>query len=286
MMRETMDCAGVETALTDYLDGALEPARREALERHLAGCDACASLEADLRQLTRDAAALPPLEPARDLWPAIAARIEAPVVTLDAARSGSGRATAPASRRWERRLRMGLAAAGLVAVTAGVTYWATASRLRGTQAAPPSPVASAPAPSAPPEQPSAERQVASATPAPTSAAPDGRAGTSRAAQRPMPSSRPAVATLASNRRGVPVAQTYDEEIQRLHAIVEQRRGQLDTATVNTIERNLRVIDNAIRDSRKALAADPASHFLNDQLNHALDQKVQLLRTAAMLPANT
>ena len=36
----------------------------------------------------------------------------------------------------------------------------------------------------------------------------------------------------------------------------------------------------------ALAKDPASGFLANQLNHSLEKKVELLRTAAMLPART
>ena len=53
-----------------------------------------------------------------------------------------------------------------------------------------------------------------------------------------------------------------------------------------IEKNLKVIDAAIAESRAALAKDPHSHFLNDQLAHVLDQKVGLLRTAALLPTRT
>jgi hypothetical protein len=80
--------------------------------------------------------------------------------------------------------------------------------------------------------------------------------------------------------------TYDEEIAQLDSAVRERRGQLDTTTVKIIEKNLRVIDKAIDESRAALAKDPKSHFLNEQLTRVLDQKVGLLRTAALLPART
>jgi hypothetical protein len=56
--------------------------------------------------------------------------------------------------------------------------------------------------------------------------------------------------------------------------------------VAIIERNLQIIDAAIAQSRAALARDPASQMLDQQLTHALDKKVELLRTAAMLPAST
>jgi hypothetical protein len=72
----------------------------------------------------------------------------------------------------------------------------------------------------------------------------------------------------------------------LQAIVSQRKTQLDSSTVAVIERNLQIIDAAIEQSRAALAKDPASIMLSQQLSHALDKKVELLRTAVMLPANT
>ena len=37
---------------------------------------------------------------------------------------------------------------------------------------------------------------------------------------------------------------------------------------------------------RALAKDPASGFLATQLNHSLEKKVELLRTAALLPSRT
>jgi hypothetical protein len=70
----------------------------------------------------------------------------------------------------------------------------------------------------------------------------------------------------------------------LQKIVTDRRTQLDSSTVAIIERNLRIIDAAIAQSRAALANDPASRLLSDQLTHALDKKVELLRTAALLPS--
>jgi hypothetical protein len=68
--------------------------------------------------------------------------------------------------------------------------------------------------------------------------------------------------------------------------MSQRKTQLDSSTVLIIERNLRIIDAAIEQSRAALARDPASLLLSEQLTHALDKKVELLRTAALLPTST
>ena len=96
----------------------------------------------------------------------------------------------------------------------------------------------------------------------------------------------ALARIGRNWRALSSEQLYDREIAQLQTIVHDRRSLLDTATIAVIQRNLAVIDSAIAQSRAALAADPNSRFLNEQLNSVLGQKVELLRTAALLPART
>jgi len=81
-------------------------------------------------------------------------------------------------------------------------------------------------------------------------------------------------------------QTYEAEISRLRAVLNYRRPQLDSSTVAVVEHNLRVIDDAIAQCKQALRKDPASRFLMESLNDALDTKVQLLRTAATLPSTS
>jgi len=81
-------------------------------------------------------------------------------------------------------------------------------------------------------------------------------------------------------------QAYDLEIRRLNAILVARRSQLDTTTIAVVEKNLRIIDDAIAQCKAALKRDPASRFLIESLNDALDSKVQLLRTAAQLPSRS
>jgi hypothetical protein len=87
-------------------------------------------------------------------------------------------------------------------------------------------------------------------------------------------------------RSLNSVEVYGREIRMLQRIVSDRRTQLDSSTVAIIERNLTIIDAAIAQSKAALAKDPASQLLSDQLTRALDKKVELLRTAAMLPAST
>jgi hypothetical protein len=81
-------------------------------------------------------------------------------------------------------------------------------------------------------------------------------------------------------------ETFDKEISALRTIVDQRRADLDTGTVTVLEKNLKVIDNAIAESKAALARDPASAFLADRLNRAYDSKLQVLRSVATIPARS
>jgi predicted anti-sigma-YlaC factor YlaD len=61
-------CREVVELVTDYLDGALAPRVRAALEEHLSGCDACRGYIAQVRLTTELAARTRALEerPDRD----------------------------------------------------------------------------------------------------------------------------------------------------------------------------------------------------------------------------
>ena len=80
-------------------------------------------------------------------------------------------------------------------------------------------------------------------------------------------------------------QTFDREIGAMRKVVDERRRELDPATVAVLEKNLKLIDAAIAESKAALAKDPASAFLMDRLTHAYDTKLQLLRGVANIPAH-
>ncbi len=113
----------------------------------------------------------------------------------------------------------------------------------------------------------------------------GTAGPRQAPSSAAPHSvnTPTVTLVASAARAEAV---YDQEIALLQKMLDERRAELDPATTVVLEGNLRIIDRAIRDSRAALARDPASGFLTAQLTMALDKKLQLMRTAAKLTSRT
>jgi Putative zinc-finger len=281
MTSSNMNCEAFDTALPDYLEGTLDDSRRASAERHLSECVRCASLLRDIENISKEAAAMPDLVPSRDLWQGIEARIAAPVIPL-AARPERQRRFAPA---W-----MGVAAAVLVVTTAGITYMLTSHSLRPTQG---SAVAQLkPIDNQPQTNTGSNSGVtpSSTVPSPVDGGPSTQTGTkSRVVTGDAPTrlggiSARLVSQSSADREHSDLV--YGKEIQMLQTIVSQRRAQLDSSTVAIIERNLQIIDAAIAQSRAALARDPASHMLDQQLTHALDKKVELLRTAAMLPAST
>jgi hypothetical protein len=270
-------CEALDERLADYLEGTLDAEARAALDAHAASCVRCTALLADLEAIRRDARTLPALAPSRDLWEGIAARIEAPVITLESARTRLA-ARSPLSARW-----LAAIAAALVVTTAGATYLATA-RLVAARQVPavrtvaqtaPRPPAGAAAPVGAP----ADSAAAATVRMPTQVVSASAAPPAAARREPRGPSVRAV----SNRSEMTA---YDREIARLRAIVNQRRAELDPATVAIIEQNLQVIDRAIAQSRAALAKDPGSSFLHDQLDGVLNKKVEILRTAALLPARS
>lgn len=71
-------------------------------------------------------------------------------------------------------------------------------------------------------------------------------------------------------------------VAALEETLASNRGRLDTATVRVIEKNLGIINRAIRDAQSALAADPGNAYLNLHLAHEMRRKLELLRQAATL----
>jgi hypothetical protein len=75
---------------------------------------------------------------------------------------------------------------------------------------------------------------------------------------------------------------YAAAVAELERALDRRRGRLDTATVRVIEKNLGIIDRAIRNAQSALAADPGNTYLNLHLAEQMRRKVDLLRRANAL----
>ena len=276
MIKDTR-CDVFAERLADLLERDVDASARAALEAHALACADCGALLSDLRTLRIDASNLPTLAPSRDLWDGISKRIDAPVIPLHSHVRAVERGAAPMAW-WRRWASMSAAAALLIAATATSTYYLTI-RLRGAGS---TTAVAARLPGTPDTSRVAPESVVRNVAVTDSAKPPAPAS--------KQSARTARATPASSVRLVsakPSAeQVYTSEIARLRTIVERRRAQLDPATIGVIERNLKVIDDAIAQCKLALTKDPASRFLMESLNNALENKVQLLRTATMLPARS
>ena len=81
---------------------------------------------------------------------------------------------------------------------------------------------------------------------------------------------------------VQAAATYDAAIGDLEAVLRSGRAHLDPATVEVLETNLALIDTAIAEAQRAIAADPANAYLNSHLARTMQRKLELLRRAATL----
>ncbi|PYP38013.1 MAG: hypothetical protein DMD46_02875 [Gemmatimonadetes bacterium] len=85
-----------------------------------------------------------------------------------------------------------------------------------------------------------------------------------------------------NASAYPTDPRYAAQVAALERALQRGRSQLDTATVRIIEKNLKIIDRAIRDAQSALVADPGSAYLNLHLAQEMRRKLELLREAANL----
>lgn len=231
--------------LDDFVGGELEPREEREVRRHLMQCDGCRAEEQALRALLDQAAALPDeVMPDDDLWQKIAPRLQARTAVAATVETERMPEVRVIGPRPVRPLPWWMLAAASIALMVATSLVTLRFAGRGVEPAP-------------------------ATMASQSAQPP-RTGTT-AAGTPT--------ALAAFR---PAEQEYQKAITELQAALQARRGQLAPQTVATIEANLRIIDQAIRESRAALAADPNRPELARMLSKAYDTKLDVLRQAVLL----
>lgn len=204
-----------------------------------------------LQRLLDATARLPhAIEPVRDAWPAIRDRIEAgrvrPIAT-----------TAPEARAGQSRRVAWFAAAAVLLIVASSGLTALLLQSRNSVS-----VAAAPA-------------VAPEVPAAPHAAPPMLA--------PAPGARAQQASLSPID---PVFARYDAAAADLAAELHQRRAQLDPRVVAVLDSCLTRIDAAIAEARTALRSDPRNAVVTQLLTVTYQQKLDLLRRAASLPAGS
>ena len=258
MTYDKHDCDLMCERLAAYLEGELAPDEKATAERHLAECASCAEVLAELRAIAAEAATMPLLAPSRDLWAGIESRISTPV-TLARRRAvgGAPRAAAAVAVRARRSGADRGDGGHDVSGRDESRRNGSGRHCRGAYAA---------------------GRGIDRTSAPSAAT----------APQVTPAQSPPSITSAANRpkKDMSAARVYDHEISLLDSLVHTRRESLDPKTVAIIEKNLKIIDKAITESRAALAKDPKSPLLSNQLDNVLGSKVELLRTVAFLPTQS
>lgn len=254
--------------LSAYLDDDLAPAERAALEAHLAECVACREALGEIRAVIALAGQLDDRAPEHDLWPGIRARIGAagggtqvPPVTRGAEAGISASPAADASgvfpframtggeqRQAPRRLSFSLpqlaAACIALMLLGGGAVW-----LLGPGNMPPGEMAAG--------------HPMAVAPASTTNGPAVNG--------------PATTHFASDPASGLAGQQYDAAIADLERILAEGRGQLAPATIEVLENNLAIIDQAIEEARSAIAEDPANLYLANYLTDTMRRKLELLR---------
>jgi anti-sigma factor RsiW len=243
--------------LSDFLDGELTPDERYAVESHLEGCAACAKVLEELREVAARARALEPRPPLGDLWPAVAARID-----HRGTRARPAAAVVPMrvlGQRVPRRLTFTLpqlaAAAVVIAAISGGVTWSLRDRAVRSMIADRSAEASRSV------VPSASREPG-------------------ATDREALADRPAIESVSL------ADDQYDAAVLDLEKALKAGREKLDPQTITIVEHNLQTIDEAIRQAREALDADPANTYLSGHLLEARRRKLDLLRRATELTSES
>lgn len=233
--------------LSEYLDDELTDGERAAVDAHLSSCADCRQMLAELRDVVQRAASLTTRPPQTDLWSGIAARLEPHrhAAVVSIDRFRARQGEPDSRRRFSFTAAQLAAAAVLLVVTSAGLSWLIQMRTRNV---------------------TAPNQVASSSTTPVSTTSPGE---------------PSAAIRLANFADVP----YDAAVADLQRALKEGRGRLDPKTVDVLEKNLAIIDQAIDQARQALASDPANTYLNAYLADARRRKLDLLRDAASALAN-
>ena len=246
--------------LSEYLDGDMSPVDHAACDAHLASCDTCREVLGELQMVITTAHDDAAQEPGADLWPGILQRIQ----DAPAEAGAGGLATTPE-----------LEAHGVVHDFAGREL--IVQRDRASARSSGQFVFTLP-------QLALAASLLIAVSAGVSYLAAGRALSRPVAQEaPVQAfAEPVMPASADLERANFADAQYDEAVADLENILADLRDELNPQTVMVIERNLASIDQAIREARAALDADPANTFLNSHLADARRKKLDLLRRATMI----
>ena len=232
-----------DTAISDYVDGTIEPAERSSVERHLATCAACRQLADDLREIARATATLESREPPVRVW-----------------------------GRIERAIKLEREASGARAFQASGKDAANGARLKGSRSTGRSRYQWAP-------WLAAAAALVLATVVGLRLLP-GRGQTDNASTSVETSASSAAQAIESELR---LAEAhYEKAIKGLEQIADTDQGALDPKTAATLQKNLAVIDQAISESRAAMRSQPSNEPAQQSLVENFKTKIALLQDTVAL----
>ena len=252
-----------EDALHRLVDGELPPREARALERHVAACAECHALVDRLERLQRLVAAAPKrITPPDGVWTAVQASIRtAAPIEGPPAPPGELQALEPVYQRAARRPRgariaprralmpasLAMVALGLVGLGGGGVYAAVRAR-QGAQAT---------------------VEVARA----------GSGAVRAAAAAPAEGEMGGPARIS----GAPSAEErLTEELERE---LGKRRHVLSSQAMASVTESLRMLNAAVTETERRLAADPNNGHLEAMLTRARLQQVEFVRSTVALTAD-
>lgn len=226
--------------LSAYLDGDLDDDVRERVERHLGGCTRCREVLGDLRAVVSRARRAGELRPPRDLWPGIAEALRSSgPLSNEGSEAEAGVIELPTASR--RPVALALSPARLAVAVAGLVLVTVGVTWAVVSTT----------------VPAVEAPVAEAVPT-----------------DPLGDPLQSAATV-----GAEIPADLAAQLGMLERVLATERPTLDSATVVVLERNLRTIETAIADSRRALATDPDNAFLTEHLERMYRRKLVYLQEA-------
>ncbi len=231
--------------ISAYMEGDLDPADAAEVEAHLEGCGRCREVLSELRDVVERARRLPDAPPERDLWPGLRKAI-----------TGGEAGRTP------------VVSDGSVPGGADVTAFPGSPeerrgyRLSGVQLA------------------AAAAALIFFSGAGAWLVHPGGSGSATAGSGPVDAGTSAARVVAEDAPEVP--EEYRSELERLQTALGEHRDELAPNTVRVLEKNLAVIDRAIRESREALRLDPGNPFLESHLDRAYRTKLEYLREATRI----
>lgn len=272
-----MSCEKFSDSIGALIDGTIGPEARRALEEHLQSCAACRTLAADLRRIHEETAHLPRVQPPEYLWMKVRGRLEAQIQTEAQIAGLPSTPLRPGKTRATPATWIGALLAGPKTVLAGLKTRPTPV-FRAAAFASVVVLVLAVATTyvllrQPASQPVAQPATGSQAGATMQAAP-GSAAAGNASDKEFVQSVEMELTLAE--------QHYEKAIAGLEQIAKSEQGSLDPQVAAVLQKNLGIIDQAIRESRVALQSQPTNQVAQATLFEAFRRKVALLQDTITL----